>query len=71
MINDAVEETLVDALNCALDNVDDDKKHGMYVLMQNIVLDVVKGGRIQALIGRLVAHAVMQEEVLDSLGKFL
>lgn len=39
--------------------------------MQNFVFDVVNSGRIQALIGILVARAVTQEDVLESLGKRL
>lgn len=35
--------------------------------MQNV--DVVRGGRIKALIGRLAARVVTQEDVLDSLRK--
>lgn len=43
----------------------------MYLLMQNVVGDVVKGGRIQALIDRLAARAAMKEEVFECFGKRL
>lgn len=36
-------------------------KNYMYMLMHNFVVEVVKGGRIQALIGILAARAVTQE----------
>lgn len=58
IMNDAVEATFFDALNCEISNVDDNKQHGMYLLMQNVFVDVVKGGRIQELIGRLAARTV-------------
>lgn len=47
------------------------KTHKMYLLIQKFVFNVVKGGRNQALIDRLVVRAVNQEDVLDSIGKRL
>lgn len=69
MVNYAVEATFLGTLTCALANVDDNKKHEMHLLMQNVVIEVVKSGRIRALIGRFAATEVTKEDILDSLGK--
>lgn len=71
MINDAVEVTFTDSMNCSLAYFDDNKKNGLYLLMKNVIVEVVKGGRIRALIGRLAARAVTKDEVLENLGKRL
>lgn len=71
MVNDTAKGIFMDALTYFLADVDDNKKHDMSLLMKNVVVEVVKGGRIQALIGRLAARAVSQEDVLYSLDKRL
>lgn len=70
MINDADEAKFMDSLKFSLD-VEDKKKHGMYILMQNVVVNVVKGGRIQALTWRLAEREEMKNNVLENLGKRL
>lgn len=67
IVNEAVEETFMDALTLALADADDNKKQEMYLLTKDVVLDIVKGGRIQALIRRLSARVVIKEDILDSL----
>lgn len=39
--------------------------------MNTVVIDVVNGGRMQDIIGRLAARAVTKEKVLESLKKRL
>lgn len=53
----------------SLAGVHDKKKHDMYLLTLNVVLVVVKWWIIQALIGRLAAREVNQEDVLDTIWK--
>lgn len=54
----------MDSLTCELDDVDENKKHGMYLLLKNVVAEVVKWGCIQELMGRLAERSVTQDEVL-------
>lgn len=70
-MNDAVEATIMDALKCALDDVDENETQETYLLTQNVIIDVEKGGRIHAFISRFAARALTQENVLDSLGNRL
>lgn len=42
MVGDAVEKSIMEALKCVSDDVDDDKNIEKYLLMQKV--DVVKGG---------------------------
>lgn len=55
----------------ALEYMYDNKKLEMYLYIQNLVVEAVKDGRMQALIGRLSARAVTQEGVLEIIGKRL
>lgn len=50
---------------------DDKKKHYIYLLMQNLFVDIEKGGLIQALIYISAARAVNQKDVLDCILKSL
>lgn len=69
MVKYSSEETFMNTFKRALADVDHKKKHGMKVLMQNVVFDVKKGDWIQEFICRFSAKVVNKEDVLDSLGK--
>lgn len=71
MVNDVVETTFMDALKCAVADVEYNKKQEMCLLIQNFFVVVVKGVLIQALIGRLDEREVNQEGALASLRKRL
>lgn len=58
MVNEFVEEIFMDAFVCYLADIDENKKQEMNLLMRNVVVEVVKGGRIQELICRLTSRTV-------------
>lgn len=57
-VNDSVEAIFTDALAFFSSDVEDNKKHKMYLQIQNVFLEVEKGGHNQEVIEKLAARAV-------------
>lgn len=58
VMKNAVEENFMESMKFVLNEVEDNRKYGIYILKKNVVAEVFKGDHIQAIIGRLTERAV-------------
>lgn len=64
MMKDAVEVTFIESLACELADVNENKKQEMYMLMKDVIFDVMNCHHIQAHIGRLSKGRLIKKKYL-------